>query len=82
MVPPKKRLLLARKGRSSSEPVRCSGAEAGADRGKQRTPGEPPQAPPRIPVKPEVVARIDELREHNDGPRWNVDVQQVGRISR
>lgn len=29
----------------------------------------------------EVIARIDELRENSSGPRWNVQVLEVGRIS-
>ena len=28
-------------------------------------------------VKLEIIARIDELREHNDGSRWNVEVLEI-----
>lgn len=29
----------------------------------------------------EVIARVDELRDRNSGPLWNVQVLEVGRIS-
>ena len=32
-------------------------------------------------VKLEVVAKVDELREHNDGPRWNVEVLEISEVS-
>lgn len=32
-------------------------------------------------LRVEVIVRVDELRDHNDGPRWNVEVLEVGHIS-
>jgi hypothetical protein len=36
---------------------------------------------PGLVVKLEVVARVAELRDHLDGPRWHVEVLEVGRVS-
>lgn len=32
-------------------------------------------------IQLQVVARIDELRDHNDGPRWNIEVLEVSEAS-
>ncbi len=36
---------------------------------------------PGLVLRLEVIARVDELRDHRDGARWNLQVLEVCKIS-